>query len=259
MKRLRDTAPGDAGAGDDPLFERGVDLLRRTPSAPPATDVVKTRVWRSVQRAPAAPARHGLRALVVKLAVVGVVALVAGTAGAVLAQRYIVPRLDRAGGTGDAAPPGPAKAAAARPEKAAPAALIIEAQADDDDSAPAEIPVAKAPPRSAPRRPATPAPSAAAVARERTEVLDALIALRREHDPVRAGTLLARYLAAHPRGALREEALVLAIEAADARADRTAGADLARTYLAEFPAGRFLPFARSHTVPPRAAAAAPRP
>jgi hypothetical protein len=76
---------------------------------------------------------------------------------------------------------------------------------------------------------------------------------------VRAGTLLARYLAAHPRGALREEALVLAIEAADARADRTAGADLARTYLAEFPAGRFLPFARSHTVPPRAAAAAPRP
>ena len=78
-------------------------------------------------------------------------------------------------------------------------------------------------------------------------MLDALVALRREHDPVRAGTLLARYLSAHPRGALREEALVLAIEAADARGDRAGGVQLAQAYQAEFPAGRFLPFARSHT------------
>ncbi len=78
-------------------------------------------------------------------------------------------------------------------------------------------------------------------------MLDALVALRREHDPVRAGALLARYLSAHPRGALREEALVLAIEAADARGDRAGGAQLAQVYQDEFPAGRFLPFARSHT------------
>jgi hypothetical protein len=88
--------------------------------------------------------------------------------------------------------------------------------------------------------------TAAAVARERTEVLDALVALRRAHDPLRAGTMLTRYLSAHPRGALREEALVLAIEAADARGDRAAAEQLARTYQGEFPAGRFLAFARSH-------------
>ena len=63
----------------------------------------------------------------------------------------------------------------------------------------------------------------------------------------RAGTLLARYLSAHPRGALREEALVLAIEAADARGDRAVGEQLAHVYQGEFPAGRFLAFARSHT------------
>jgi len=59
--------------------------------------------------------------------------------------------------------------------------------------------------------------------------------------------MLARYLAAHPRGALREEALVLAIEAADARGDRAAGEQLAHVYQGEYPEGRFLSFARSHT------------
>ena len=105
----------------------------------------------------------------------------------------------------------------------------------------------KVPARTGPRKVAAPAVTAASVARERTEVLDALVALRREHDPVRAGTLLARYLSAHPRGALREEALVLAIEAADARGDRAIGEQLAHAYQGEFPAGRFLAFARSHT------------
>jgi len=89
--------------------------------------------------------------------------------------------------------------------------------------------------------------SAAAVARERTEVLDALVALRREHDPARAGTMRARYLSAHRHGALREEALALAMEAADARGDRPAARQIAQVYQCEFPAGRFLIFARSHT------------
>jgi len=170
------------------------------------------------------------------------VALVAGTAGAVIAQRWIAPRLD------SGAPPARATSAqrsslAPRPEAAKPIAADDIAAGDV-----IETPIVKAgPPRAAPRKAVAAAPSAAAVARERTEVLDALIALRREHDPVRAGTLLARYLAAHPRGALREEALVLAIEAADARGDRAAGEQSARAYQAEFPAGRFLSFARSHT------------
>jgi hypothetical protein len=108
--------------------------------------------------------------------------------------------------------------------------------------------ISKLPSRTSPKKPASASalPSAASVARERTEVLDALVALRREHDAVRAGALLTRYLAAHPNGALREEALALAIEAADARGDKLGARQLAQTYQGEFPAGRFLAFARSH-------------
>jgi hypothetical protein len=177
--------------------------------------------------------------------VVGAVALLAGTAGAVIARRWITPVRD----DGAAIPPPPV--VVGRPAKASPIrpADIAGETAEADgvangrkDEGPGPKPAA----RSAPKRALAAAPSAAAVARERSEVLDALIALRREHDPVRAGTLLARYLAAHPHGTLREEALVLAIEAADGRGDRAAGAALARAYQGEYPAGRFLAFARSH-------------
>jgi hypothetical protein len=96
------------------------------------------------------------------------------------------------------------------------------------------------------RAPAVATRVAATSAQERTEVLDALIALRRDHDPLRAGALLDRYLVIHPRGALREEARVLAIEAADARGDRPRALKLALSYQADYPAGRFRQFARSH-------------
>ena len=240
MNRLRDAVDREGGMRGDPLFRRGVELLQGTPSTT-ASPEARARVWHSLGRA-RAPAGSGLRTLVLRFAVIGGVALVAGTAGAVIAQRWIAPRLD--GG----APPArsalsPRSSLAPRPEAAKPIAADDIAAGDV-----IETPIVKAgPPRAAPRKAVAAAPSAAAVARERTEVLDALIALRREHDPVRAGTLLARYLAAHPRGALREEALVLAIEAADARGDRAAGEQSARAYQAEFPAGRFLSFARSHT------------
>ncbi len=87
----------------------------------------------------------------------------------------------------------------------------------------------------------------AASARERTEVLDAMIALRRNHDPGRAGVLLDSYLTAHPRGGLHEEALALAIEAADGRDDRATARRLAGIYQSRYPKGRFVQFARSHT------------
>ena len=240
MNRLRDAVDREGGMRGDPLFRRGVELLQGTPSTT-ASPETKARVWHALGRA-RAPSGSGLRTLVLRFAVIGGVALVAGTAGAVIAQRWIAPRLD------SGAPPARATSAqrsslAPRPEAAKPIAADDIAAGDV-----IETPIVKAgPPRAAPRKAVAAAPSAAAVARERTEVLDALIALRREHDPVRAGTLLARYLAAHPRGALREEALVLAIEAADARGDRAAGEQSARAYQAEFPAGRFLSFARSHT------------
>jgi chorismate-pyruvate lyase len=73
-----------------------------------------------------------------------------------------------------------------------------------------------------------------------------MVALRRDHDPVRAGQLLGRYLAAHPNGALREEALVLAIEAAADGGDTARARDLARTYRAAYPRGRFQQFAADH-------------
>jgi hypothetical protein len=237
MKRLRDMK------GDEPLFRRGVEMLQETPPTAEMPDV-KQRVWRSIQRAPTpTPTPRRLAVLLPRLALVAIVALGAGTAGAVIAHRWqrsqggSVPARDSVASSPPRSMLGPA-----RPEKASP----IQAIADTASDAVEASPRPRAPARSAPKKLTSLPPSAASVARERTEVLDALVALRREHDPVRAGTLLARYLSAHPNGALREEALVLAIEAADARGDKAGAEQLAHAYQAEFPAGRFLPFARSH-------------
>jgi len=234
MKRLQDMEGQDQ---QDPLFQRGRALVQQTPPAAPVPEI-KDRVWRSLQHAPGSAPR-GLRILMVRLAMVAIVALGAGTAGAVIARRWIAPALD------GAAPAAEPIRTPVRHEKARP---VVPAEPVVAAAEPvAESPRSKAPARSAPRKPAIAVPSAAAVARERTEVLDALVALRREHDAVRAGALLTRYLTAHPQGALREEALALAMEAADARGDRSGAAQLAQTYENEFPAGRFLIFARSHT------------
>jgi hypothetical protein len=241
VNRLRDAADHEGGLREDPLFREGIELLQRTPPTSAPAEL-KLRVWHAIRRTHAsATARRRLGGLVLKLAVVGAVALAAGTAGAVITQRWIVPRLDRA--TEPVAPHAraPRRIPAPRREKAEAASpeSVVEAAAE---SPPLKVAV-----RPAPRKIASATPTAASVARERSEVLDALIALRREHDPARAGTLLSRYLSAHPHGALREEALALAIEAADARGDRAAGAALARAYQEEFPAGRFSAFAGSHT------------
>lgn len=99
-------------------------------------------------------------------------------------------------------------------------------------------------PRAAARAGEADPQTAAAAARERTQVLDAMVALRRDHDGARAGLLLDAYLKEHPRGVLREEALVLAVEAADARGDGATARRLARTYQDTYPGGRFSAFAR---------------
>ena len=66
----------------------------------------------------------------------------------------------------------------------------------------------------------------------------AIHALRRDRDPGRALMLLDFYRQRYPNGALTEESLALAIEAAEARHDRRASA-YAQRYLARFPAGQY--------------------
>jgi len=231
MNRLRDYS------GDGPVSERGIEMLRET-AATAATPDLKHRVWNSLQQIPVEAA--GVSMPGVKALVLGVMIFsVAGTAGAVITGRWIVPALDRVDTN--------AYAPAARTEHRRPVRRIATAPARDEAIAPAPAPVVvKAGPVKALRAPVAVHNSAAST-QERTQVLDALVALRRDHDPVRAGALLEHYLGAHPHGALREEALVLATEAADARGDHALAQRLARSYQAEYPDGRFQEFARSHT------------
>jgi hypothetical protein len=85
---------------------------------------------------------------------------------------------------------------------------------------------------------------AAAPSEEAAMVLAALRALRRGHDPVKAGALLDQYLARFPRGMLVEEALALGMEAARDRKDAAAATGLAVRYKQLYPAGRFIGLAQ---------------
>jgi 2-oxoglutarate dehydrogenase E2 component (dihydrolipoamide succinyltransferase) len=90
----------------------------------------------------------------------------------------------------------------------------------------------------APAAPVEAAPAPAAPTDDPALVATALRALRREHDAARASALVEEYLRRWPSGALTEEAMALAVEAAAARHDARAQAWAAR-YLARFPNGRF--------------------
>jgi hypothetical protein len=167
--------------------------------------------------------RGRARALMLRPAVVFTVLLVAAgaTAAATLGQRWIEQR-NRAAAVAPAAP------ALAKTDDA-PVARVAEAR---PVVAPDEVPASE--PASVRRyanrvRPRSEDPS---------EVVRAVDVLRNQHDPARAAKLLAQYLAAHPHGALAEEAVALSIEAAAARHD-PAAADFARRYLREYPNGRF--------------------
>jgi hypothetical protein len=81
-------------------------------------------------------------------------------------------------------------------------------------------------------------PMHSASSEDPSQVLSAIRALRNEHNPARAKTLLNRYLQTHPQGALTEDALALSIEAAVATNDPKSS-DIARTYMARYPNGRY--------------------
>jgi hypothetical protein len=236
----------DEGGREDPVFERGMELLRRA-GPTPAMPALKRRVWTSLERADTWGRQQRWRSRPRHYAVAAAIVFVAGTAGAVIVHR----RGPGAPVPQPAAAPAPSSRPAVHTQRASTAAPTPAA-----DIAPAPRPVVARPSavRRAPvgelkRSSAGDGPRAASAAGERTEVLDAMIALRRDHDPVRAGALLDRYLGAHPRGALREEALALAIESAAARGDERAARAWATTYEASYPGGRFGAFARSHLEP----------
>ena len=103
------------------------------------------------------------------------------------------------------------------------------APADDAPIEPAVVELPKVAP--APR-------SHAARGENPAALMEAVKALRQDHDPARASTLLQDYLRRYPRGSLSEEARALAIEAARAQSSPKT-AELANEYLRLYPHGRF--------------------
>jgi hypothetical protein len=229
MNRLRDDV------GGDPVSERGIELLRGT-GPTPRNPELKRRVWTWLQRSHG----HGFAArtpVVRAFAFAMSTILIAGTAGAMITTRWIAPAIERVSAPSEIerVTPRPAKSRAVRKAADNSVDAIL-------DEAPAPVVRHRAKAKAVAIVPRT----AGTTPQERTQVLDALVALRRDRDPHRAGVLLERYLLDHPRGALREEALVLATEAADARGDHAQAQRFARSYQSEYPQGRFHQFAAQH-------------
>ena len=172
---------------------------------------------------------------------VGALLLASGSAAAALGHRY-VPAFSSAASTGQHGALGAGSAGAPTPGVSPPAPARPESSASDAPEAPPiEVP-------STPelvQTPAAAAPVAKSGARVRPDpaedaarVVEAIQALRTEHDPARAQRLLNEYLKTEPHGVLSGDALALSIEAASARSDPRA-ADYARRYLANFPKGKY--------------------
>jgi hypothetical protein len=250
MNRLREES------GLDPISEKGIEMLRSVrPTA--SSPLMKRRVWAALQESSiASPVRQRslLRALVVG---VGLVAFTA-TAAATIGGRRIAGRIEKLlspqGGAG-----GGVVATQLRPERTKPVRIVAEAESAPEVQPDPELGVSE-PPAKADSRTLAGSPSPVSAhgglrapravlpveARERAQVWEALVALRRDHDPNRAVALLNHELEANPHGVLRQEALVLAIEAADARGDRGGAEGFARAYEREFPSGRFRQLAQRY-------------
>ena len=251
MNRLRDES------GLDPISEKGIEMLRSVrPTA--SSPLLKRRVWAALQESTiASPVRQRSSLLRVLVVGVGLVAFTA-TAAATIGGRRIAARIEKLLGTRVG---GGIGATQPRSERTKPVRVVAEApRAPVLELLPEAVPV-EAPPKSESRPPsaasstasargalrsARPVPPASEATRERAQVWEALVALRRDHDPNRAAALLNHELDANPQGVLRQEALVLAIEAADARGDRRGAESFARAYQREFPSGRFKQLAQRY-------------
>jgi hypothetical protein len=197
------------------------DLMRAAGPTPDAPDV-KQRVRERLMQVRVRTRRRFVPAVAAAFTV-----LVIGTAfGATLgvrlwrARHEVLPRAPTA-----AAPPAPMAAQAAAPATVPAKPAVIEAP---EALAPVPDPAAGEAKRTRP----------AGEDAETGLLFEATRALRRDRDPARAAALLDDYFRRYPRGALGEEALAVAIEAAMARNDARAPA-LARRYLARYPKGHF--------------------
>lgn len=142
--------------------------------------------------------------------------------------------------------PRPAARNASSQPTLAPASPVVQTAPTTEVLAPPRDPENVAPHRaaSANHRPSTKKARAHTPHTEDpTRVAEALRALRKEGDANRAQALLTEYMKDNPKGALSEEALALAIEAAHARKDPIAKT-YARRYLNRYPAGRHRPLAQ---------------
>lgn len=178
--------------------------------------------------------------------IAGVVLLGSATAAAAAGYRWVSQESDAAPGTASApalrqrTPELAPTPTAARVEQApqSPAATSTSDAPAQPSAAPADSSASGSAKSLAPRG------AAKLAGEDPAPVLEALRSLRKSGDPDRAQQLLDGYLRSHPKGALSEEALALAIEAALARRDPRA-ADYARQYLAKYPKGRFTKLSRS--------------
>ena len=246
MNRLRDES------GLDPISEKGIEMLRsvRPTSSSP---LLKRRVWAALQESTiASPVRQRSSMLRVLVIGVGLVAFTTATAAATIGPRRIAAQIEKLLGSRVGGGTQP------RPERTKPVRVVAESPKAPDVEMLPEIAAPEAavkaesrtsaasPPARSALRPSRPVPPAAEATRERAQVWEALVALRRDHDPTRAATLLSHELEADPHGVLRQEALVLAIEAADAHGDRRGAESFARAYQREFPSGRFRQLAQRY-------------
>jgi hypothetical protein len=257
MDRLRDHV-----CDADPTLARAAALVAAIPGIEPS-DARKERVARALSR----DQRRRLPAHILRPGFVMAFLLVAGTVAAATVGRPFVRRAyERVlGATSFHSSPGKMQRPREPRPSLRPAPMPVVEEAPLSNSAPpaaAVSPPARAPasvtkakkpsarvtattdPSEAPQAETAPTPAKAPSAQESALVMSAVHALRRERDAVRAGVLLDDYLRRFPDGALAEEALALAIEAASTRGDRRA-IDLAHRYLQRFPHGRFERAARA--------------
>jgi hypothetical protein len=238
MTRFAD-APGPAPTplrGSDglesPELKLGAKLLARVGPLP-RSEQRRRRVW---ARLGATSTASGVRARASRLALAGV--LLAAASSAALGYYWQ---------QGRARPlitsPAPAQGSVQRSPGIPPARVSVGTPDPEPAVAgPEQVPSSPAPRTKADSRPNVVKTRPAEAEAEAQLLVEAMRA-RRDGNSKKVSELVDAYRAKHPKGALSEEALILAIESAVARRSSSTSA-LASEYLTRFPGGRFSAQAR---------------